>query len=287
MNANEQPENKSKGAINEVDRRWRGFYRASAILLIITAVVWGVVSWTARSLYTSGYPGDPASYLQLVSQHQLLASVTWCLWILADFLLIAPTVALYMLLQRSNRTLALLGSTFSMFFNVYDVCVTELNSLTLVNLSQGYASASNDALKASFVAAATYGYYALPIQTVLSFAIGTFGYLLWCVPMFKSIFRRWTAIYGVAWCLIGLTGSAAPLFPSSTILFLCQLLCVPAIALWFIFLGVQLYHYGDHRQIKRIFTKFFEHCKRIAPTGQGTRRQPFKAKTPVRMWVGV
>jgi hypothetical protein len=203
-----------------------------------------VVTYTTRSLYATGYPGDPAAYLQLISQHQFLATLSWGLWILADFLLLAPTVGMYLVLQHSNRTLALLGSLFAMFFNIYDVCVTELNSLTLVRLSQGYASASTEAVKATFVAAAAYGYNALPLQTVLSFAIGTFGYLLWCLPMFKSIFRRGTAIFGVVWNIVGLLGSAYPLFPSSSLLWLFQFLCVPAIGLWFILVGVQLYRYA-------------------------------------------
>ena len=233
-----------KGGFDGVNRDWTGLYRASGILLIITAVVWTVVSRTASILYSSGYPRDPAAYLQLVSQHQLLASVTWSLWILSDFLLMAPTIALYIVLQPYNKTLALLGSLFAMFFNVYDVSVTELNSLTLVSLAHGYASATTDALRASFVGAAGYGYYALPLQTVLSFAIGTFGYLLWCVPMFKSFFRRGTAIFGAGVMVIALIGSAAPLFPSSIILGICQLICVPACALWFVSVGLQLFHHG-------------------------------------------
>jgi len=233
-------------ATQTFDQGWRGLYCLSGILLIFTAIIWFVVSRTASILYASGYPGDPVSYLQLVSQHQLLASITWSLWIVADFLLIAPTVALYLVLRRYNKTLALLGSLFSMFFNIYDVCVTELNSLTLVKLSQVYASTTNDILRASLVAAATYGYHALPLQTVLSFAIGCFGYLLWCVPMVKSIFPRWVAIFGGISSIVGLLGSLSPLVPSSPILGLCQLLCIPALALWFIFVGMQLYRYGIH-----------------------------------------
>jgi len=229
-----------------VNRNWSGLYCVSGILLVVTAVVWTIVSRTAIVLYASGYPSDPASYLQLISQHQLLAVVTWSLWIVSDFLLFAPTVALYIILQRYNRTLALLGSLFAMFFNIYDVCVTELNSLTLVSLSHGYASAITEALRTSFLAAAGYGYYALPLQTVLSFATGTFGYLLWCVPMFKSIFRRGTAIFGASVMIVALIGSAVPLVPSSTILGLLQFVCVPACALWFISVGVQLYRYGRH-----------------------------------------
>jgi hypothetical protein len=248
MNTNEPRENKR--AVDKVDQSWRGLYSVSGILLIITAVVWTVVSRTASVLYASGFPGDPVSYLQLVSQHQALATVTWSLWIVSDFMLMAPTVALYLVLRPHNRTLALVGSLFAMFFSVYDVCVTELNSLTLVSLSHGYAGASTEALRASYVAAATYGYHALPLQTVLSFAVGTFGYLLWCVPMARSIFRRGTAIFGAAMSVVALIGSAAHMFPSSTILSLCQFICVPACAVWFVLVGAQLYRYGRRLPIQ-------------------------------------
>ncbi len=237
--------NKGKKISTEIaDSKWKGLYCLSGFLLIITALIWNVVSWTARILYSNGFPGDPTSYLQLISQHQLLAAITWSLWIFADFLLIAPTIALYIILKRTNRTLALLGSMFSMFFNIYDVCVTELNSLTLVQLSHGYINATTDVLKSSFVAAATYGYHALPLQTVLSFALGTFGYFLWCVSMNKNIFKPWIAIFGAVWNVAGFIGAAAPLFPTSFILGLFQFLCVPAVGLWFIFVGVRLYLYG-------------------------------------------
>ncbi len=222
-----------------------GLYCVSGILAILTGLVSFGVAWGGRTLYASGYPSDPASYLQLVAQHQFLASMTWSLWIVIDFLSIAPTVALYIVLQRHNRTLALLGSLLSMFYIIYDVSVTELNSLTLVSLSQGYASAATDALKASFVAAATYGYYALPLQTVLSFAIGPIGYILWCVPMARSFFGKWTAIFGVIASIIGLLGAAAPVVPSSYILGLCQFICVRALALWIMVVGVQMYRYGS------------------------------------------
>ena len=128
----------------------RSCIACSGILLIITAVLWTIVSRTASILYSSGYPGDPTSYLQLISQHQFLASITWSLWIVSDFLLMAPTIALYIILRPYGRTLALLGSLFAMFFSIYDVCITELNSLTLVSLSHGYADATTTALRGLF-----------------------------------------------------------------------------------------------------------------------------------------
>ena len=228
------------------DRKWKGLYILSGIILLVTAVLSLVAAYGARTLYSLGYPNDPASYLQLVSQHQQLAAITWCLWIVMDFLGLAPTVAIYLVLARHGRILALLGSLFSIFYCVYDVSVTELNSLTLVSLSHGFANAATDAVRTAIVAAAAYGYYALPLQTVLSFGIGSFGYLLWCIPMAKSFFGRWTAILGIIVNIIGLFGSAAPVVPSSYLLGLCQFLCVRLIAVWVFVVGVQLYRFG-HR----------------------------------------
>jgi hypothetical protein len=226
------------------DQSWKRLYIVSGILLVLNAVLSFVVAYTGRILYASGYPSNPEAYLQLVSQHQQLASFTWSMWIVIDILPLPIIIAMYIILQRYNKTLALLGSMFALFYAIYDVSATELNSLTLVSLSHGYALATNLATKAAFVAAATYGYHALPFQTVLSFAIGPIGYLLWCVPMARSFFGRWLAIFGVIVSVIGLLGAGSPIFPTSVFLGWCAFLCVRLIAIWTIFLGVQLFRYG-------------------------------------------
>jgi hypothetical protein len=227
------------------DQKWKGLYSVSGILLIINAVLSLVAASFIRILYTPGYH-DPTSYLQLVSQHQQLASISWSLWIVIDILPLPIIVAMYIIFQRYNRTLALLGGLVALFYAIYDVSATELNSLTLVSLSHGYALATTEAVRASFVAAATYGFNALPFQTVISFALGPIGYLLWIVPMAKSFFGRWNAILGVIMSVIGLLGAAAPVVPSSIFLGWCSFLCVRLIALWTIILGVMLFRYGLH-----------------------------------------
>jgi hypothetical protein len=226
------------------DQQWRGLYCASGIILLLTAVLSFVVAWGGRTLYASGYPSDPASYLQMVSEHRDLAAVTWWLWIVMDFINLPVIVAMYLVLRRHHQPFALMAALLLLVYTIYDFGVTELNSLTLVSLAQGYATATTDAARASIVGAAAYGYYALPLQTVLSFAIGPLGYLMMCVPMAKSFFGRWTAIAGAAVSVIGLVGSVAPVIPSSVILGWCQFLCVRLIALWLIPLGVLLYRHG-------------------------------------------
>jgi hypothetical protein len=213
---------------------------ASGILLVVIGLLSFVVAYGARVLYSGGYPADPAAYLELVSQHLHLAANTWTLWVVMDFLSLPPIVALTLILLRHNRSLAILGGLVVISYAIYDVSVTELNSLILVSLAREYAHATTNAARASLIAAASYGYYALPLQTFLSFAIGPIGYILWCVPMARSFFGRWMAIFGIFVSVVGLLGSAAPLVPSSFLLGLAQFLCVRLIAIWVLILGVQL-----------------------------------------------
>jgi hypothetical protein len=227
------------------DQNWKRLYWVSGVLLILNSVLSLVAAYASRILYNGGYH-DPESYLQLVSQNQQLAYITWSLWIVIDILPLPIIIALYILFQRYNRTLAILGGLFALFYAIYDVSATEINSLTLVSLAHGYSLAATEIARAPFIAAATYGYYALPLQTILSFALGPIGYLLWCIPMAKSFFGRWNAIIGVIVSVIGLLGAASPVFPSSLFLGWCAFLCVRLIAIWFIILGVMLYRYGRH-----------------------------------------
>lgn len=234
----------------DVDQNWKGLYRLSGVLLVLTGIGGLAASRMASVLYSSGYPSNPLAYLQLVSQKQPLANSLWSLWIFMDFLLIVPSVAIYLVLRRDNKIPALVGTLFSLFFIFYDISVTELNSLTLVSLSQGYAGATTAALRASYVTAATYGYAALPLQTILSFGIGAVGWLLWSLVMLKgSTLPRWMAVFGVIVNVIGIIGAAAPVVSASFILGLFQFLAVPLTGLWFIIIGVRLYRSSQKHQL--------------------------------------
>jgi hypothetical protein len=238
----------SRGSVTRVaateptTQSWNGLCRLGGVLLVVTGIGLLAASRMAAALYRAGYPSNATTYLQLVSRHQLLANSLWSLWILADCLLIVPAVALYLVLRRDDRTLALLGTLLVGFFCFYDVSVTELNSLTLVSLARGYAGATTTALGSSYLAAATYGYAALPLQTVLSFALGSLGALLWSLAMLKGhTFPRWIAISGIVVNLTGIIGAAAPIVPASVLLGLCQFLAIPLSGLWFIAVGIRLY----------------------------------------------
>ncbi len=197
------------------DQDWRGLYCVGGIMAVLTGIGGLAASRMGYLLYSAGYPSNPTAYLQLVAQKHLLANSLWSLWIFGDLLGFVPSVAFYLVLRRNNRTLALIGTLFVFFYLFYDISVTELNSLTLVSLGEGFTSATTDAARASYVTVATYGYAALPLQTVLSFGVGAIGGFfgaLSCCQDAASSRGGWgsSASSSTSW---GLSGRLLPLSP--------------------------------------------------------------------------
>jgi hypothetical protein len=224
---------------------WKRLYIVGGALLVLSGVG-GIVDWRLSAhLYPSGVPTTAAAYLQLISHSQALANALWTLWIVGDLILIVPTLAIYLALRRDNPALALIGTLVAGLYIVYDISVTELNSLTLVSLSNSYASAANATGQAAFIAAATYGVAALPLETVLSFGLGAIGYLIWSVVMLQGrIFPRWIAITGIVLNAAAIVGAFSPVVPASFVIGVLMYFTVPVTGLWFVAVGISLYRYA-------------------------------------------
>jgi len=214
----------------------KGFYRLSAILLIIAGIGGVALSRLSGALYASGVPGDTNGYLQLFSQHAALANTDWTLWILVNISIILPSVAMYLVLRNVNKTVALVGSAVSIAYIIYDDLVTEASSLRLVSLSQSYTVATG-AAKASMLSQATSIVNALPLMTFFSFTVGAVGWLLWSVLMPKTFFRKATGIFGVIVNVMGILGGIAVWVSTLGIFNVFGALLT---AFWFILVGAQL-----------------------------------------------
>ena len=223
-----------------IAQRWNGLLRNSGILAIIMGIIWVAVNFMGMTLYRSGLPTTATGFLQLFSQHQALAATTWCLWIMADIILVPITIALYIVLKPVSKNLALGGAIFTLAFAVYDPLVSELQSLRLVGYSQAYVAATTESAKASIIANATPIANALPLMTFISFFL-TIGPLLFAIAMIKSSqFRKGIAIFGVVTCVMGVIGAFNTIGVSSMIVAYFFIVCVPAVALWFILVGAQM-----------------------------------------------
>ena len=227
----------------------KGFYRISAILLIVAGIGGVVLSRLSGMLYASGVPSGTIGYLQLFSQHVTLANTDWTLWILVNITIILPSIAMYLVLRNVNKTVAVLGSAISIAYIVYDDLVTEASSLKLVSLSQSYTVATG-AAKASILSQATNIVNALPLMTFFSFTVGAVGWLLWSVLMPKTFFRRTTAVFGVIVNIMGILGGIAVWVSALGIFNVFGALLT---ALWFILVGAQLLR-QQHRPTNAVQT---------------------------------
>jgi hypothetical protein len=242
-----------------LDPTWKSTYKLGAALLAACGALGFVLFLMGAKIaqYASGVASNPTSSLQLLSQHQLLYASDASIWVISDFFLIPVSIAAYLVLRPVNKNAALVGSALVLFYAVFDICVTELNSLTLLSLSQGFASAGTASLQATYVAASTYGVAALSAQTVFSFGIGAVGQLIWSIVMWKSVFGRGIASLGVVANILPMLGAAASVVPSSGLFLifgLARLLALPVGAIWAIWVGVRLYRYTRHLAVSS-FTK--------------------------------
>lgn len=226
---------------SSTEAHWAKLYRIGAVLLILTAVIWTIVFRLGSNLYASGQPSDAMGYLHLFAQKSALAATDWSLWIVSDILLIPASIAIYFALRRTNKRLALAGTILSLVYCVYDIFVTELSSLILVHLAQGYAGAMTDAVRASIVASANSIVSALPLMTFFSFLIGSVGMLLWSVVMLRNAFGRRLGIFGIIANFLAVLGSLYPLISNPPIVLgIIFVYCIPIVAIWFVLVGIQL-----------------------------------------------
>lgn len=229
------------------EARWAGFVRAGGILLVATGIGGLLLLRLSSILYSSGQPTDAVGYLQLFSQHQFLASLDWLIGIAVEVWLIPASIAVYLALRRTRRFVALLGTLFSLAYVVYDVNVTELNSLFLVRLSQAYVSETTGSLRAVHVAMATPAVSALPLMTFLSFITGAMGWLLWSLLMPGTFFGRWSAVFGVIVNVMGFLGGVGALVQGTPYYLMGLFTVFGAVftAIWFIVIGAQLFRHGN------------------------------------------
>jgi len=223
-----------------VGPRWMRLLHSSGILAIIMGIIWVMVAYMALALYRFNLPTTTPGFLQLFSQHQILAASTWSLWIVADIVLVPVTIALYVILKPVSKNLALCGAVLTLAFCVYDPLVSELQSLRLVGYSQAYIAATTESAKASVIANATGIVNALPFMTFISYFL-SIGPLLFAIAMLRSnSFRQGTAVFGVVTNMMAVIGAFNAIGVNSLIVGLFFIVSVPTVALWFILVGGQM-----------------------------------------------
>lgn len=176
----------------------------------VAAVAIGVIYLVIIGLYALvGVPpvGGEARLEYLVGKTGAWWAIVG-LSVFTNFLYVPVALALFFALKGLNRNAMLIGSAFIGLFVILENAVNWTIYGALILLSQGYASAINQAQKVPFVAAATFASAVLESPLAAVWAIGTlsFGFLIIGFVMLKGVFSKITAYLGI---LTGILGIAA------------------------------------------------------------------------------
>jgi hypothetical protein len=195
----------SKGTVEgtevHVDPTWKGVYRVGGLSLVAAGILYLIGS--TLGFYLGGAPGNNQAYLQSLATHPIIAPITYWIFILADIFFIPAVLGLYLALKAINKNAMLIATGLIGFFVILDLGVTESNTLALVALTQSIATATSDAARAAYQAAANWGLATLPIATFFSWIGPSVGFLITSIVMRKGILGRNTArlgmiVYGLA-----------------------------------------------------------------------------------------
>jgi len=134
-----------------LDKRWSGYYRAGAISIIIAGILVLITLPLIPLLIPSLAPSSVQSGLTSIQSQSLLFGTTWGIYLVSDLLYLIAFPALYFALRQANRTVTLIAAIFNMVFVAVDVGVDIPLRLSLIGLSNSYASTNGDT-RAAFLA---------------------------------------------------------------------------------------------------------------------------------------
>lgn len=228
-----------KGETHRPDPGWNGVYTVGGICMVLAGIA--ILGVAFLSIVIGPPPSGGEEYLSALARHTLLAEVNFGLFAFADFMLLLGTMAVYLSLKHIARNAMLVAAALLVLFVLLDLAITELNSLALVALTQHYASATTDALRSAYVAAADYALATLPIGTFMSYFVSSVGLLIASVVMLRGVFSKPTAFAGIVASVTGIVGGFYLAIPPLAALLTPSLI---AFALWSILAGLRLHRLG-------------------------------------------
>jgi hypothetical protein len=126
--------------------------------------------------------------------------------VFTDFLFVPVVFALYLALKGVNRNAMLLATAFVGLFVVLDLAVTWSHYASILTLYGNYSTATDDAHRAGYVAAANYASAMLtsPLEIVYAIVTLSSGILLTGFVMLRGAFNKITAYLGLATGALGI-----------------------------------------------------------------------------------
>ncbi len=232
---------KVMGKAADPDGKW--LYRVGGISALLLAI--GYIVTIPLYTYAGAAPSGGEAKLQYLAGK---ATVWWAivgLSVLTDCLYVPVALAIYLALKGVNRNAMLLATAFVGLFVVLDLAVTWPNYASLIKLSGNYAAATNDAQRATYVAAANYASAVLEssLEAVYSILVPSFGILMIGLVMLRGVFGKTTAYLGIVTGILGTVSVVGPFFVST--LSLTIIIASVLTTVWVLFVGYRLYRLGQ------------------------------------------
>ncbi len=219
----------------QAEQGWNGLYRIGGLALAGVGLLY--IAGAILSLVIGTPPGSGREYSDALAAAPSLSTVTFILFSIADFLLFPAGLAFYYALRIINKTAMILALIILGSFVFLDIGITELNSLTIVTLTQNMASAAGEAQRAGYEAALSYALATIPVGTFLGHIVPSVAVLIISAVMLKGPFMRIVGLLGIGAALIGIVGGFYVFSPPLSVLLVPRLFIL---ALWCIAAGMRL-----------------------------------------------
>ncbi len=236
------------------DPAYRGLFKIGALAAMIAALFFRRnldAEWMLlrnAGLFHLGPPAIPGAiqeWFMLLHQYPLLGLTLLNLFDLVNFILVGFIfLALYAALRQVSRSFMTLAAALS--FLGIAVYLASNQAIGLLSLSSRYAAATTDIQKAEILAA---GQAALAVHNNAHFAGGlylgfllvtTAGLIIALVMARSKIFKRSTAIMGIAANILGL-GYYPVLIVAPKLVFIPLSLSAPFLLAWYLLIARQLW----------------------------------------------
>jgi hypothetical protein len=204
-------------------------FKSGGICLALSGVF-----YLAGAVLSNIIGGSPIgnTYLLNLAAHLTASWWNFALFSLALLPMGIGVFALYNALKAINKKAMLVALILVGIFLVWDLAVTEFNSLKLVWLVQNSLPGTEGPLSL------------LPVGTFISYFESSVGFLIISIVMLKSTFGKLLAILGIVATIEGIIGSFYIFIPALG-LFLTP--CLVAFGIWLVLAGFKLYKLGKMR----------------------------------------
>ncbi len=183
---------------------WGPLYRAGAVAAGGATVVY-VAALVIVTASPAAASSDGVALLEHVAAHRTLYLVRQLMWLAPSLFLMVTSLALTVAMWGRDRALAAVAGLISLSSWAISLAwpTTGDGSLAMVVLSDRYAAATDEAVRASYVAGAELLSALNDVPAVIG-VLQTLGILLLGLLMLRGVFARALALLGVATGTVGI-----------------------------------------------------------------------------------